>query len=355
MAAPPPAQPSVIRDTLRALLVPSRLLPILLVAVPLIAAQGIFSNDLLAVPLAVVLAAVFVVLAPLSWRILFPEDRQTGQVAIRLLLYAGEGAGVVLTVGAAVPKILGMGATFLTHRISLAISGALFLVGGWGLGRDIGMEASLQRARARAAALEREAEQAHLLALRAHLDPHFLFNTLNAIAEWCRQDGEVAERAVLQLSSILRAVLQGVRLAHWPLERELELVRALFSLHQLRNPAAFTVEWNVPEEVHRTPVPPLLLLPLAENAVKHGPASGHPGPITFSARPEGQTVHFRFENQGPYAGPRAGSDGIPTVERRLALAYGGGARLAITGDESSPSTAVEISVPAGGPQPGVMV
>ena len=54
--------------------------------------------------------------------------------------------------------------------------------------------------------LERAAERAQLLALRAHLDPHFLFNTLNAIAEWCRQDGEIAERAVLQLSSMLRAM-----------------------------------------------------------------------------------------------------------------------------------------------------
>jgi len=346
-------EPSVVRDTLRALLLPRRLLPILLVTVPLVAAQGTFSRDPLAIPLAIITAAVFVFLAPLSWRILFPEERETGQGAIRLLLYAGEGAGVVLTLGAAIPKIIGMGSTFLTHRVSLAISGALFLVGGWGLGRDIGMEASLRRARARAAALEREAEQAQLLALRAHLDPHFLFNTLNAIAEWCRQDGEVAERAVLQLSSILRAVLQGVRLPHWPLEQELDLVRALFSLHQLRNPAAFSVEWNVPAEVQRTPVPPLLLLTLAENAVKHGPASGHPGPIVLSARAEEGLVRLRLENRGPYKGPRAGSDGIPTVERRLALAYAGGARLDIGGNESS--TAVEISVPAGGPQPGVMV
>ena len=84
---------------------------------------------------------------------------------------------------------------------------ALFLVGGFGLGRDIWFEDRLARAEARAVALAREAERAQLLALRAHLDPHFLFNTLNAIAEWCREDGETAERAVLRLSAMLRTVL----------------------------------------------------------------------------------------------------------------------------------------------------
>ena len=84
---------------------------------------------------------------------------------------------------------------------------ALFLVGGWGLARDIWFERRLARAEAQVVGLAREAERAQLMALRTHLDPHFLFNTLNAIAEWCRQDGETAERAVLQLSAMLRTVL----------------------------------------------------------------------------------------------------------------------------------------------------
>src|SRR4030095_12586183 len=57
--------------------------------------------------------------------------------------------------------------------------------------------------------LGRGAERAELLALRSPLDPHFLFNTLNAIAEWCREDGEIAERAVMRLSAMLRTVLAG--------------------------------------------------------------------------------------------------------------------------------------------------
>jgi two-component system, LytTR family, sensor histidine kinase AlgZ len=344
---------ALFRATVRALLEPKRLVPILLVSAPLVVAQGSLSRDPLAVPLAILTCLAFVLLAPLSWRVLFPDDREHGQGAVRLLLYAGEGAGVVLVLGLVIPKLFGMGKTFLTSNSSLAISGALFLVGGWGLGRDIELEASLARERARGAALARDAEQAQLLALRAHLDPHFLFNTLNAIAEWCRQDGETAERAVLQLSAMLRTLLAGVRETSWPFAQELELVRALFALHQMRDREAFTLRWEVADDLGAVLVPPLILMPLAENAVKHGPASGHHGAIVVAARLDGAQVRVSIENPGPYRGPRPGSGGLPTVERRLALAYGGAAQLVIAGD--GPRTRVDLSVPRAGPQPGVLV
>jgi LytS/YehU family sensor histidine kinase len=285
----------------------------------------------------------FVGVAPLSWRVLFPDgfDRKGG--AVRLLLYAIIGAGVVLTVGVAIPKLTGMGLTFLTDRYSLAVSGALFLVGGWGLGRDIGMEASLQKERRRAAALAREAELSQLLALRSHLDPHFLFNTLNAIAEWCRQDPEIAERAVLQLSDMLRGILAGVKSPSWPIHKELELMRTLFSLHQLRDPDLFTLDAQVDEKSLETHVPPMLLLPLAENAVKHGPSAGHRGTIRLTVRPEaGSRVRVEVENPGAYTGPRAGSDGLPTLMKRLELAYGGRARFDISGDASRTCAWLEV-------------
>src|SRR5215472_494669 len=347
------ASRSIVRETLSALVLPKRLLPILLVCIPLLVAQATLSRPRLALPLAILMCTAFLFVAPVCWRILFPEDRELGQTAIRLLLYAGVGAGVVLTVGVVIPKALNIGPTFLTHRTSLAIAGALFLVGGWGLARDIGLEASLIEEKARAAAFAREAEQAQLLALRAHLDPHFLFNTLNAIAEWCREDGETAERAVLQLSSILRTLLQGVKSPAWPLENEIELSKTLFSLHQMRDPAAFTAEWDIPSELNLVRVPPMLLLPLAENAIKHGPAAGHRGAIRIAARAKGSMLHLVLENPGLYKGPRDGSDGIPTVERRLALAYAGSARLRIGGNGHR--TCVELELPMQGPEPGVAV
>jgi LytS/YehU family sensor histidine kinase len=204
----------------------------------------------------------------------------------------------------------------------------------------------------RAEALAREAEHAQLLALRAHLDPHFLFNTLNAIAEWCREDGEVAERAVLQLSEILRAVLAGVKAASWPLATELRLVRDLFALHLLRDPNLFTLEWNVPPALAAA-VLPMLLLPLAENAVKHGPAAGHRGVLHVSVRVEGERLRVQIDNAGRYAGPREGSDGLPTALRRLRLAYGDDASLTI-GPDGDRTVAV-LDLPAAGPRSGVQV
>ncbi|MBF5041953.1 sensor histidine kinase [Aggregicoccus sp. 17bor-14] len=351
----PPALPqgSLVRSTVRALLEPRRLAPILLVCAPMVAAQSRYSEDPLAVPLALLMCALFVLFAPLAWRVLFPERLPASQGAVRLVLYAALGAGIVLTTGLVLPGLLGMGHTFLTQRPTLLVAGALFLVGGWGLGRDIGLTATLARERARAEALARAAEGAQLLALRSHLDPHFLFNTLNAIAEWCREDGAVAERAVLQLSEMLRAVLAGVRASTWPLEQELALVETLFALHLLRDPQRFTFALQVPPEVRALPVPPLLLLPLAENAVKHGPAAGHAGALRLTAEPHGAShVLLQLENPGPYRGPREGSDGLPTLQRRLALAYGGQATLRL--EEQGGRTCASLLLPREGPLPDVL-
>lgn len=346
------AEGSIVRATLRALVTPRRLLPILLVSAPLVYAQVRFSHQRHAVFLGLLLCLLFVAVAPVSYRVLFPEGLDLSHGGIRLLLYGTVGSGVVLSSGFVLPKLLGMGQTFLTEPTSLMVCGALFLVGGWGLGRDIDFEESLARERARAARLALEAEQAQLLALRSHLDPHFLFNTLNAIAEWCREDGAVAEAAVLRLSTMLRSVLAGVRSATWPLAQELELMRTLFDLHLLRDPELFQLAMEVSPGVGDLPVPPLVLLPLAENAVKHGPAAGHRGRLTVDVAPRDNGVEVAIENPGASRGPREGSAGLPTVERRLALAYGGHARLSL--DSAEGRTRVTVTLPRTGPLPGVL-
>ena len=348
----PSPEGSIVRATLRALMEPKRLLPIVLVSASLVFAQGRFSRDPLAIPLGIMLCLLFVAVAPVSYRFLFPEGLDLSHGGVRLVLYGAVGSGVVLTSGYILPKFLHMAPTFLTQPVNLAVCGALYLVGGWGLGRDIGFEESLNWERARAARLELEAEQAQLLALRSHLDPHFLFNTLNAIAEWCRTDGAVAEAAVLRLSAMLRSVLAGVRSATWPMEKELELLRTLFELHLLRDPELFQLTFEVAPGLADVPVPPLMLLPLAENAVKHGPAAGHRGQIRLELSARDNELVFLVENPGASKGPREGSSGLPTVERRLALAYGGKARLSLESTEGR--TRVTVTLPRSGPLLGVM-
>jgi two-component system sensor histidine kinase AlgZ len=343
---------SIVRATLLALMAPKRLVPILLVSASLVFAQARFSRDPLAIPLGVMLCLLFVAVAPVSYRVLFPEGLDLSHGGVRRVLYGAVGAGVVVSSGYILPKFLRMGPTFLTQPVNLAVCGALFLVGGWGLGRDIGFEESLAKERARATRFALEAEQAQLLALRSHLDPHFLFNTLNAIAEWCRTDGAVAEAAVLKLSAMLRSVLAGVRSATWPMEKELELIRTLFDLHLLRDPDLFQLSVEVSPGVSEVPVPPLMFLPLAENAVKHGPASGHRGKLSLTVAVRDAGLVFTLENPGASKGPREGSTGLPMVERRLALAYGANARLSLESTEGS--TRVTVTLPRSGPFPGVL-
>ena len=301
------------------------------------------ARDPLALPLALGLCVAFVLLAPASWRALFPEDEEVSQGPLRLLAFVGIGVGTTYLMGNLFPALIRMKPTFLTADANLAIIAALFCVGGWGLGRDVGLEESLARERARAEALSREAERAQLLALRSHLDPHFLFNTLNAIAEWCRQDGVTAERAVLQLSSMLREVLAGVREPLWPLSRELELLRTLFALHLLRDPALFTLDWRVPTGTESVSVPTLILLPLAENAVKHGPAAGHRGPLVVEVQLSAERVEVLIENPGAYRGPRPGSEGVPTVEKRLRLAFA--KEASVTLEDAGGRTRTRLSMP----------
>ncbi len=343
-----PPESSIVRRTLLALLAPRRLVPILFVSLPLVYAQRSYSRHPSAVWIGIGLCLTFVLVAPLSYRILFPEGLDLGHGAIRILLYGLLGAGAVLTAGLYVPRMFGIEQTFLTARSSLPIDIALFLVGGWGLGRDIGLEDSLQRERKRADELARAAEQAQLLALKAHLDPHFLFNTLNAIAEWCREDGATAERAVLELSGLLRDVMAGVKEQSWPLERELQLCRTLLSLHTLRDPDMFRLAWKVDLDAGRVHVPPMLLFPLVENAIKHGPAKGHRGEIALTVETTGDRVRIAITNPGAFGGPRDGSHGLPTAERRLSLAYDGDAKLTAEGKDGR--TRIALDLPKKGPR-----
>jgi two-component system, LytTR family, sensor histidine kinase AlgZ len=352
LGAPPR---SIARRTWLALLQPKRLAPVLLVSAALVTAQASFGGDRLAVPLGVAMCLAFVLVAPVSWRVLFPFGPQRGQLAVRLCLFAAVGSGVVLVIGGVLPRMLAMQPTLITLRGSLVVCLALFLAGGWGLARDIDFDDRLRAAEVRAVELERTAERAQLLALRAHLDPHFLFNTLNAIAEWCRQDGEVAERAVLQLSSMLRGILAGVRAVSWPLATEMELIRTLFELYRMRDADLYRLELHAPTPLPNVEVPPLLLLPLAENAIKHGPAAGHRGTVSLTVAMDDVEGWLRLtlDNPGPWQGERPGGEGLRMVTRRLALAYPDeGAQASLSMGGAGSRTVAELRLPLAGPVRG---
>ncbi|MGA9521695.1 MAG: histidine kinase [Myxococcaceae bacterium] len=297
--------------TLTALLSPRRILPVALVAVALVTVQVIYSGSLLSGVVPAGMASGFVLLGPWGWRALVAHSRRR---VIGSLLYLGEAVALVILCGISLPALLELGPTFLTDLGSLFVAVVLFLVGGWGLGRDIELELSLEHSR--------------LKAIRTHLDPHFLYNTLNAIAEWCAEDPRVAEEATLRLASMLRDVLEGLERRSWPLERELSVVEALLELHRIRDAEAFSVSLVI-EETGVTEVPPLLLVTLAENAVKHGPRKGHHGPIQVRVSEDGPALRVEVENPGPFRPDRAAGRGLNMMRSQLALSYGGRARFDI--------------------------
>ena len=130
-----------------------------------------------------------------------------------------------------------------------------------------------QRARERglrAAGLEAELAHAQLQALRAQLHPHFLFNTLNTIAELIYHEPRKAEEMILQLSELLRLALQSQATQEVPLAEEIAFVRRYLEIEQVRFGERLSVEWAIDEETLSARVPNLILQPLVENAIRHG-------------------------------------------------------------------------------------
>lgn len=331
-------------STLRGLATLRRGVPIALVCVPMVLLELDFAGPRAAL-VGVAIFAGFIALGPAAYRRLFLAVPAASIVhqAVRVIAFALLTVSYVMVFGSLMPLWLGVTHSILSDPVTLYSAGPLFWASSWALARDIDWEERLADARARNEALAREADRTQLLALRTHLDPHFLFNTLNAIAEWCREDPIVAERATLQLSSMLRTMLTGLSAPAWPLERELELVTQLLELHRVRDPERFASSLEASVEARAVELPPMLLLSLVENAVKHGPAAGHRGPIELRASIERGALWIELKNPGPFRGARPEGQGLSIIERRLKLAYH--QRATMTHDSDGTSTTVALRLP----------
>ncbi|HYN94970.1 MAG TPA: histidine kinase [Pilimelia sp.] len=178
-----------------------------------------------------------------------------------------------------------------------------------------------------AAHRRREAElaRAELARLRAQIRPHFLFNALNTIAAVVHEDPDGAERMISNLGVLLRQALERGEDQPVPLSAELELTRCYLEIEQQRYGDRLRVSWDVSIEAERALVPPLVLQPLAENAVRHGLAPrARGGELRIAAHRSGGTLHLIVEDDG--VGPRPGSGrggiGLASIRSRLLAAYG---------------------------------
>lgn len=139
---------------------------------------------------------------------------------------------------------------------------------------------------------------AELNALRAQVNPHFLFNALNTIVSLCRTDSEQARNLIIELSEFFRRSLKSSR-DFITLQEELQQVDSYLTLEKARFGDRLSIIKKIDENVENIQIPSFTLQPLVENAVKHGLLSrAHGGTITISAEQAGSVVEIQVEDDG---------------------------------------------------------
>jgi two-component sensor histidine kinase len=238
-----------------------------------------------------------------------PDRGSPTWMAARLSLgWLGVSALSVLAAGLVVRACLGAGAfglaTFpLLMLVSMAIGGG---IGGFHLMKGqilLSRELGLAQARAQA------------MALRAQLSPHTLFNSLNTIAALIPEAPGAAEEAVQRLCRLLRRILTALDQEAWPLADEFDLVRDLLELERARFGERLSHRLDLEEADRARPVPPLILLPLVENSLKHG-FRPKVGPCRLSVLARGGRIVVTDDGVGRSPDAAEGV-GLRTVRQRL--------------------------------------
>jgi two-component system LytT family sensor kinase len=198
----------------------------------------------------------------------------------------------------------------------------------------ISSAARLRSAERRATGAERDAQEAQLRALRYQVNPHFLFNTLNSLSSlvMARRDEE-AEAMIVNLSAFFRSSLALDPSEDITLAQEIEFQQLYLDIEKARFPKRLDVRIDIPPDLRGARVPPLILQPLVENAIKHGVArTAEPVRLIIAAREEDARLFLTVENDRGPAEPAKGGHGtgvgLVNVCERLAARFGAEAECA---------------------------
>ena len=204
-----------------------------------------------------------------------------------------------------------------------------FLFTAWGtLYLSLGYAGGVREAERRAARYRAEAQDAQLRALRYQINPHFLFNTLNALSLLVMKNrNEEAERMIINLSNFFRTSLTADPTADVPLADEIEMQKLYLEIEKVRFPDRLRIDIDVPDDARMAMVPGMILQPLVENAIKYGVSrSCDPVTVTIRARREGdRLLRLVVEDDGAADGEDAASGtgvGIANVCERLSARFG---------------------------------
>jgi len=227
---------------------------------------------------------------------------------------------------------------------SVILYGCILLVGYMLESRE-----RLARQQMEAARLGEQLSKAQLTALRQQIEPHFLFNTLNAVAGLIREGrNDAAVNMIAGLSDLLRRVVNDSQRQEVPLGEELEFLQKYLDIQKARFAERLELRLDVPQELCRARVPGLILQPIVENAVKHGIAKrAQGGAIEIGVERSDGMLTVTIYNDGPKLpadrDQSNGGIGLSNVRTRLESLYGDGFELSM-GNEGS-GVRVSLSVP----------
>lgn len=203
----------------------------------------------------------------------------------------------------------------------------------------------------RSQALARQLTAARLQVLRMQLNPHFLFNTLNAISALIRRDPAKADRMLADLGELLRLTVVESDAQTVPLESELDMLGRYLAIQKTRFGSKLNVEITVPKELLQWEVPSLILQPLVENAIEHGVSKRRQGgTVRLSGQEVDRKLCFAIVNDGSDSqeGGRNGSGwslGLKNTRERLKELYGQECRLKLL--QEAGEFRVELVIPRG--------
>ncbi len=232
---------------------------------------------------------------------------------------------LVVTVG-----IVPSGTSLLLPRVenSLLAYGVLVV-----LGQASRYSALYQTRRLHSSELEARLAKTHLQLLRMQLQPHFLFNTLNTVAELVHTDPDTADQMITRLGRLLRLSLDHAGHQVVPLRQEIDFLRMYVEIEQVRFQDRLQIVWDLAADTLDAAVPTLLWHPVLENAIRHGvtPLAGR-GRIVIASRQDGGNLilEIRDNGQGLPAGgiPREGV-GLRNIRERVEQLYGSRARFTL--------------------------
>ena len=179
--------------------------------------------------------------------------------------------------------------------------------------------------------LETTVKELELKTIKSHINPHFIFNSLNSIRALVDENPERSRKAITELSNILRSSMQAEKAETVTLQKEMDIVKDYLALEQMRFEERLKIEMQIDEDTLGQPVPPMMLQTLVENAIKHGiskQVSG--GVVRVVAVFKGDNLELLVQNTGQLS-PVINGDGfgIKSTENRLNLMYQGKAKFAI--------------------------